>query len=49
MSVFCEIDGAFCITVENGVFRQRPLFEKGGVIFVSQKGGFIMVMEYRKA
>jgi hypothetical protein len=44
MAFFKEIDGEGAIIIEGGVFRQVPLFERDGYIYVKLNGGFIRLM-----
>lgn len=45
---FSELDGCFAITYESGVFRQRPVFERLNVAYVSQKGGYLRMAKNGK-
>lgn len=48
MSAFVEIEGAYIVTHEAGVFRQVPAFERNGVLFAKQKGGFVRLQESKR-
>ena len=44
MSFFKEIEGDAAIVVENGVYRQVPLFERDGYIYAKIGSGFVRIM-----
>lgn len=41
MSLFQEVDGEVAIIVQNGVFKQVPLYKRGGYLYAKSNGGFI--------
>ncbi|MEC5291555.1 MULTISPECIES: hypothetical protein [unclassified Aurantimonas] len=44
MAFFKEIEGEAAIVVENGVYRQVPLYERDGFLFAKVNGGFVKLM-----
>jgi hypothetical protein len=44
MSLFQEIEGAAAVLVENGIFKQVPLYQRDGFIFAKASGGFVKLM-----
>lgn len=41
---FKEIEGEAAIIIENGVYKQVPIFERRGELFAKSGGGFIRLM-----
>jgi hypothetical protein len=41
---FKEIEGEAAVVVDNGIYRQVPLFERNGYIYVKLGGGFVRLM-----
>lgn len=44
MSLFKEVEGGAAVLVENGVFKQVPLYQRDGFIFAKAAGGFVKLM-----
>jgi len=41
MSGFKELEGDFTIIVQNGVYKQVPLYERRGELFAAVSGGYV--------
>lgn len=41
MSFFKEVEGEAAVVVQNGVFKQVPLYTRDGQLFVKANGGFV--------
>lgn len=44
MSFFKEIEGGAAILVENGVYKQVPLYSRDGYLYAKTGGGFVRLM-----
>jgi len=44
MSFFQEIKGEAAVLVENGIYRQVPLFSRDGYLYAKINGGFVRLM-----
>lgn len=44
MSFFKEIEGEAAILVENGVYKQVPVYSRDGYIYAKVSGGFVRLM-----
>lgn len=44
MSFFQEIEGEAAVLVENGVYKQVPLYSRDGYIYAKIGGGFVRLM-----
>lgn len=44
MSFFKEIEGEAAILVENGVYKQVPLYVRDGYLYAKVGGGFVRLM-----
>lgn len=44
MSFFKEIEGDAAVLVENGIYRQVPLYTRDGFIYAKIGGGFVRLM-----
>lgn len=44
MSFFQEIEGDAAVLVENGVYKQVPLFSRDGYIYARIGGGYVRLM-----
>ncbi len=44
MSFFKEVEGEAAIMVENGVYRQVPLYTRDGFLYAKVSGGFVRLM-----
>lgn len=44
MSFFKEIEGEAAILVENGVYKQVPLYSRDGFLYAKIGGGFVRMM-----
>jgi hypothetical protein len=44
MSFFQEVEGESAILVENGVYRQAPLYMRDGYLYAKSGGGFVRLM-----
>lgn len=44
MSFFHEVEGEAAILVENGVYRQVPLYLRDGYLYAKANGGFVRLM-----
>lgn len=44
MSFFKEVEGEAAILVENGLFRQVPLYTRDGYLFAKYGSGFVRLM-----
>lgn len=44
MSFFQEIEGEAAVLVENGVYKQVPLFARDGYLYAKVSGGFVRLM-----
>lgn len=40
---FQELEGDYAIIYERGVFKDVPLYQRGGMLFAKHKGGYIRV------
>jgi hypothetical protein len=44
MSFFKEVEGEACVIVENGVFKQVPIYLRDGYLYAKTNGGFVRLM-----
>lgn len=44
MSFFREVEGEAAVLVENGVFKQVPLYTRDGYLYAKAGGGFVRLM-----
>lgn len=44
MSFFKEVEGEAAVLVENGVYRQVPLYTRDGYLYAKVSGGFVRLM-----
>lgn len=44
MSFFQEVEGDAAILVDNGVYRQVPLYKRDGYLYAKHAGGFVRLM-----
>ncbi len=44
MSFFKEVEGEAAVLVENGVFKQVPIYSRDGYLFAKVAGGFVRLM-----
>lgn len=44
MSFFQEIEGEAAVLVENGVYKQVPLYSRDGYLYAKVGGGFVRLM-----
>lgn len=44
MSFFQEVEGEAAVLVENGVYRQVPIYTRDGYLYAKINGGFIRLM-----
>jgi len=44
MSFFQEIEGEAAVLVENGVYRQTPIYSRDGYLYAKVNGGFVRLM-----
>lgn len=44
MSFFQEIEGEAAVLVENGVYRQVPIYTRDGYLYAKTGGGFVRLM-----
>lgn len=44
MSFFQEIEGEAAVLVENGVYKQVPLYSRDGYLYAKIGGGFVRLM-----
>lgn len=44
MDLFTQIDGAFAITAQRGVYRQVPLFRRGANVYCKSGSGFAQLI-----
>lgn len=44
MSFFKEIEGEAAILVENGIYKQVPVYTRDGYLYAKISGGFVRIM-----
>ena len=44
MTFFKEVDGEAAVLVENGVYKQVPIYTRNGFLFAKVSGGFVRLM-----
>lgn len=44
MSFFREIEGEAAVLVENGIYKQVPLYTRDGFLYAKTGGGFVRLM-----
>ncbi len=44
MSFFKEVEGEAAVLIENGVYRQVPIFVRDGFLYAKSSGGFVKLM-----
>lgn len=44
MSFFKEIEGEAAVLIENGVYKQVPLYSRDGYLYAKVGGGFVRLM-----
>lgn len=44
MGLFKELEGDVAILIENGVYKQVPVYTRDGYIFAKLGGGFVRIM-----
>lgn len=44
MSFFQEVEGEAAVLVENGIYRQVPLYTRDGYLYAKTAGGFVRLM-----
>lgn len=44
MGFFQEVEGEAAVLVENGVYKQVPLFTRDGFLYAKASGGFVRLM-----
>lgn len=44
MGFFQEIEGEAAVLIENGVFKQVPLYSRDGYLYAKVSGGFVRLM-----
>ena len=44
MSFFKEVEGEAAVLVENGVFKQVPIYTRDGFLYAKIGGGFVRIM-----
>lgn len=44
MSFFKEVEGEAAVLVENGIYRQVPLYTRDGYLYAKSSGGFVRLM-----
>lgn len=44
MSFFQEVEGEAAVLVENGVYKQVPLYLRDGYLYAKANGGFVRLM-----
>jgi len=44
MSFFKEVEGEAAVLIENGVYKQVPLFTRDGYLYAKIGGGFVRLM-----
>jgi hypothetical protein len=49
MNFFSQVDDAFVLLRSNGVFKQEPLYQRGGRLYAKSGTGFIGLLEFQRA
>lgn len=44
MSFFQEVEGEAAVLIENGIYKQVPLYTRDGYLYAKVSGGFVRIM-----